>query len=362
MKLGLFMMPLHPAGRVLAETYQEDLELVCHADQLGFSEVWVGEHMLLPWENMPTPELFIARALGETKQINFGTGVILLHLHDPIHVAHRIAMLDHLAKGRLMFGIGSGGTPSDYEMLGIQGEPGSQRDRMMEAIDLILRLWEEGPFDYDGTYYRIAKPKDRPEFEIAFHMRPYQQPHPPIAVAGSSARSSTLELAGERGWLPLTSNFVHPSQLTTNWQSIEAGAKRTGRTPSRADWRLAKQIYVGETTPKARKEALEGALARDFTGYWTKLIGNRPNGLDTFKFDTSTRDEDVTPQYMLDNYWIVGDPEHCIQEIRALYDQSGGFGTLLVQTEDWGNNNQQFHRSLELLATEVMPAVKDLEP
>ena len=102
--------------------------------------------MLLPWENMPTPELFIARALGETKQINFGTGVILLHLHDPIHVAHRIAMLDHLAKGRLMFGIGSGGTPSDYEMLGIHGEPGSQRDRMMEAIDLILRLWEEGPF------------------------------------------------------------------------------------------------------------------------------------------------------------------------------------------------------------------------
>ena len=98
MKFGLFMMPLHPPGRPLAETYDEDLELVRRADRLGFSEIWVGEHMMLPWENMPTPELFIARALGETEQIVFGTGVVLLHFHDPVQVAHRIAMLDHLAK------------------------------------------------------------------------------------------------------------------------------------------------------------------------------------------------------------------------------------------------------------------------
>ena len=66
MKLGLFMMPLHPPGRTLSESYDEDLGLIKHADQVGFSEVWVGEHMLLPWENMPDPQLFIARALGET--------------------------------------------------------------------------------------------------------------------------------------------------------------------------------------------------------------------------------------------------------------------------------------------------------
>lgn len=362
MKFGLFMMPLHPPGRPIAETYDEDLELVRLADQLGFSEIWIGEHMMLPWENMPTPELFIARALGETEQLVFGTGVILLHLHDPVQLAHRIAMLDHLAKGRFMLGIGSGGMPNDAEILRIDGEPEAMRARMIEGIDLVLRLWEEGPFDFDGEFYSIRKPQDRPEMEIAFHMRPYQQPHPPIAVAGASVRSSTLELAGERGWLPLSASLVHATQLASNWESVEAGAKRTGRTPSKANWRLARQVYVAETTEQARKEALNGALGRDFSQYWTRLIGNGPRGLATFKYDPDIPDEDVTSEYMLDNYWIVGDPDHCVREIRDLYARTGGFGTLLVQTDDWGNKNRQFHRSMELLATEVMPALKDLEP
>ena len=233
---------------------------------------------------------------------------------------------------------------------------------MTEAIDLVLRLWDEGPFDYEGRFYSMSRPQDRSEMEIGFHMRPYQQPHPPIAVAGGSVRSSTLELAGERGWLPLSASLVHSSQLHFNWDSIEAGARRSGRTPSRADWRLGKQVYVAETTEKAREEALAGAMGRDFSEYWTRLIGKGPRGLATFKFDPDTLDEDVTPEYMLDNYWIVGDPDHCIREIRKLYEQAGGFGTLLVQTDDWGNGNSQFLRSMELLATEVMPALEDLEP
>ena len=81
-----------------------------------------------------------------------------------------------------------------------------------------------------------------------------------------------------------------------------------------------------------------------------------------FKYDPGIPDEAVTPEYMLDNYWIVGDPDHCIREIRELYRRAGGFGTLLVQTDDWGKDTSKLHRSLELLATEVMPAVKDLEP
>ena len=362
MKFGLFMMPLHPPGRPPAETYDEDLELVRRADRLGFSEIWVGEHMLLPWENMPTPELFIARALGETKRIVFGTGVMLLHFHDPVQVAHRIAMLDHLAKGRFMFGIGSGGTPSDAEMLRIDSDPAAQRARMMEGIELVLSIWESGPQDFDGRFYSTRKPQDRTEMEVTFHMRPYQQPHPPIAVAGGSVRSSTLAMAGERGWIPMSASLVHASQLPANWESILEGAERGGRTPSRTEWRIARQIYVAETTEQARMEALEGALAHDFTDYWMRLIGNSPGGVDTFKYDADIPDEDVTPEYMLDNYWIVGDPDYCIEKIKEMYDQAGGFGTLLIQTDDWGNGNEQFYRSMELLANEVLPAVQDLEP
>ena len=107
---------------------------------------------------------------------------------------------------------------------------------------------------------------------------------------------------------------------------------------------------------------MDGALGRDFTEYWLRLIGNGERGVATFKYDPDIPDEDVTPEYMLENYWIVGDPDHCIREIREMYDQAGGFGTLLVQTDDWGNENMQFYRSMELLATEVLPALQDLEP
>ena len=361
MKIGLFMMPLHPPGRVPADTYDEDLELVRRADRLGFSEIWIGEHMQLPWENMPSPELFIARALGETERIVFGTGVVLLHLHDPVQAAHRIAMLDHLAKGRFMFGIGSGGTPSDGEVLESKSDPGAMRERMTEAIDLVLRLWDEGPFDYEGRFYSIRRP--RPLRDGG----PLPHASLPAAAPADSGRRRQRPLlhpgaGGERGWLPLSASLVHASQLSFNWESIEAGAKRSGRTPSRPTGVSASRCTSPRRRRRPGKRLLAGAMGRDFSEYWTRLIGKGPRGLATFKFEPDTPDEDVTPEYMLDNYWIVGDPDHCIREIRKLYEQAGGFGTLLVQTDDWGNGNSQFLRSMELLATEVMPALEDLEP
>ncbi len=129
MELGLFLMPLHYPHRPHAETYQEDLELMAHADALGYTEAWIGEHFNLPWENMPSPEIFIARALGVTDQMKFGTGVSLLHYHHPAHVALRIAMLDHMSRGRIFLGIGSGGGDVDNKMFGLDPDAGSTRDR-----------------------------------------------------------------------------------------------------------------------------------------------------------------------------------------------------------------------------------------
>ena len=327
---------------------------------MGFDEAWIGEHYLLPWENMPAPDLFISRALGVTEQIAFGTGIALLHFHNPILLAHRIAMLDHLARGRLYFGIGSGGSPSDLQMFGIDTEVGSPGERMREAIDLILQLWEKGPFEYHGKFFDMGEPDPAPG--VGFHMRPYQQPHPPIAVAGGSPRSQTLVLAGERGWWPLSSSLMHSSHIGLNWESVLAGAAKTGREPSRNQWRIGREVYVAESSKKAREDVLNGAMSRDFVEYWLKFIGGGPRGLDLFKYDPDIPDDALTPEYMLDNYWIVGDPDECAEKIEKLYADSGGFGTLLVQTNDWGKDTKKWYRSMELLATEVMPAVQHLAP
>ena len=360
MRLGLSDMPLHPPGRNLTETYDLNLELVKFVDKLGYDEAWIGEHFTIVWENMPAPDLFIARAIGETERIVLSTGVVLLAFHDPVMVAHRIAMLDHLAKGRFYFGIGSGGVPTDFQVFGLDKQTGSPRDRMKESIEVILKYWtEDGPFEHQGTFYHKISPEPIHPIELYYHMKPYQKPHPPIAVAGSSPDSETLVLAGEMGWWPMSSNFLHSTALPRNWQAVEKGASRTGATASRNDWRIARQIHVADTTEQAQDEALNGAMADSFENYFRPLMGFS-RSYANLKRELEMSDDELTSQYMLDNFWIVGDPDECTRQLRQLYEDVGGFGTLLLVCHDWGKDQKKWYHSLELMAKEVLPALQDL--
>ena len=357
MKLGLFLMPLHYPDRAHADTYQEDLELVEYADGLGYAETWVGEHFNLPWENMPSPELFIARALGATERMRFGTGVSLLGFHHPAHVALRIAQLDHMSRGRVYLGIGAGGGGADAEMFDVDTEAGSPRERMAESIEVILKIWKGEPFEHVGKFYKSTLAQPRPEHRIGFHMKPYQKPHPPIAVAGSSPRSETLEMVGEKGWIPMSSAFIHESYLPSHREVFERGARRGGMPVPVNEWRIAREVFVAEDGAKAREEALNGPLGRFFTDYWIPLFGGGARGLEALKTDPNTPDDAVTPEFMLENLWIAGDPEECAHRIRRMRDAVGGFGTLLLMCHDWGDERPKWFRSLELMANEVMPLV-----
>ena len=116
MKLGLFLMPSHPPERSPYDAQQWDLKCLRMADEYGLEEAWIGEHFTAPWEPVPSPDILIAQALMQTKNIKLGTGAHLLPFHHPIELASRVAYLDHLAQGRYMFGIGSGGLQSDHEL------------------------------------------------------------------------------------------------------------------------------------------------------------------------------------------------------------------------------------------------------
>ena len=357
MKLGLFLMPLHYPDRPHADTYEEDLELVEYADGLGYSETWVGEHFLLPWENMPSPELFIARALGVTQQMTFGTGVSLAHFHNPAHLAHRIAQLDHMARGRIYMGVGAGGSTVDSELFDIDEDKGTHRERMSECIDLVLKIWKGEPFEHSGKFYTLKLAEAQPENRIGFHMKPYQKPHPQIAVAGSSPYSSTLEMVGEKGWIPLSSSFLHETYLPSHRTVFERGAKRGGKPVPTDEWRISREVFVADDGQKARDEALNGPIGNFFDDYWIPLFGPGGPGLERLKLDSEMPDEALTREYMLENFWIVGDPEECAHRIKAMYDDVGGFGTLLLQCHDWVEDRPKWYRCLELMANEVLPAV-----
>src|SRR5437868_10880937 len=118
------------------------------------------EHHTTIWEPHQAPDLLIAQALMERKRIRLAPGGFLLPYHHPAELANRIAMLDHLAEGRLNFGVAASGLPSDWAMFHVDGMGGVNREMTREALDIILRLWSDEPhFDYDGHFWKVAKPQ-----------------------------------------------------------------------------------------------------------------------------------------------------------------------------------------------------------
>ncbi len=359
MEFGLFMMPLHPPHRSIADSYDRDLDLLAHADKLGYHEAWIGEHITERWENAPVPELLIAKALAMTQNLILGTGVTLLSLHDPVEVAHRIAMLDHMARGRFYWGVGARALPTDLELFGRDASKGQEvRDRSMEALEVILGIWgAEGGYSHEGTYFQVHASKMREDLERGLYMKPYQLPHPPVGVAGSTPGSPSIRLAGEKGWMPLSSPNLLSQFLRDQWQVVEEGAASTGKTADRKDWRVSRDVWVAETPQKARDQA-RALLGRNYTQH---QFPNRKaaNNLQGSKLDPSMPDESLDVDYMMENLWIVGDPQECADRIRRIYEDVGGFGTFLAISQDPDDPAQAF-RCLELLKEEVGPRLADL--
>src|SRR5262245_50536208 len=239
MQFGLFMMPLHPPHRALADGYDRDVAQIVLADQLGFREAWVGEHLTERWENAPAPDLLLAQCLALTKRIMLGTGVTLLALHNPVYLAHRLAMLDHMARGRFQWGIGGGAIPTDLSLFGLDAsDAAGVRARSAEVLEVVLQLWAaEGRFTYRGKYFDIDTPEFDPVKDRGYYMKPYQRPHPPIAVAASTPNSGSMQMAGARGFIPMSSSLLSRSFLKDHWRLVETGAARAGREASRSQWR-----------------------------------------------------------------------------------------------------------------------------
>jgi alkanesulfonate monooxygenase SsuD/methylene tetrahydromethanopterin reductase-like flavin-dependent oxidoreductase (luciferase family) len=351
---GIFMMPSHPPERSLSDGFAWDLKHLELCDRLGFAEAWIGEHFCSPWEPNPAPDLLIAQGLLRTQRMKLAPGAHLLPYHHPAELACRVAYLDHVAKGRFMFGVGSSGLPSDWKLFNVDGAGGENRRMTREALDIILKLWAaEEPFEYRGEHWNVNR-IDTMLDTLKFHIKPFQKPHPPIGIAGLSPRSDTLEIAGERGFMPMSLNISKP-YLAEHWASVERGAAKTGRTPSRGDWRVVREVYIAETDAEAKRRAMSGMLTRAYRDYLLPLfLSFGFAGL--FKHDPNVPDSDVTPEYLAEHSWLVGSPRTVRQKLADMYGESGGFGTLLVLTFDFQDEHEAWAESQQALIEEVMPA------
>lgn len=361
MKYGLFSMPLRPPGGDVTKNYQRDVEIFVEADRLGYSEGWMGEHFTIPWEPVPASDLFLSHVFARTQNIRLGTGVVLLPMHDPRLVALRIAYLDHLSNGRLNFGIGAGGAPTDFKFFDIDYKAGEHRARMRESIEVIKRLWtEEDAFAHDGEYWQFKVPDPMPQVPLYHHIRPFQDPHPPIAVAGLHKHSESLVTAGREGWIPMSINYLPAHNLLTHWDAVCEGAAQSGRTPDRRQWRIAREIYVAETDEEARDHVMNGGIAKAYTEYMHNVLSSL-GAVDLYKDDPNMPDEALTAEYVCDKVWVVGSPETVTEKLRTLYHDVGGFGTVL-QLQYVYEPFDAWFRNTELFANEVMPNLADLDP
>ncbi len=339
MKFGLFLPPMHPLGEDPTLALDRDIELVQWLDSLGYDEAWIGEHHSVGWETIGSPELFMAVAAERTRHIKLGTGVISLPYHHPLMVADRMALLDHLTRGRVMLGVGPGSLASDAYMLGL--DPIVLRERMDEALGIILRLFTETePITYKSDWFELK--------EALLQLKPYQTPYMPIAVAATRSPSG-VALAGKHGAAVLSVSFPFDSSGESDprnlWSIAEESAAKHGKTMSREDWRIVVPVHLAESRKEAMDDAREGA-ARYQREYIENSLGY-PGYVDCPPEEIIERMTDA-------GMWIVGTPDDCVQSIRRIYERSGGFGGFLVLGHEWAPREKILH-SYELLARYVRP-------
>jgi len=357
MKLGMFMMPLHPPQRKPAETYAEDREAVLLADQLGYCEALVGEHVTDLAENVTSCLMFLASLAHDTKNIVLGSGTINMPNTHPAHVAAQVAMIDHLLKGRFIMGISPGGLMSDAEAFG-----NYKKDRnaiFLESINMVLDIWAgSAPYNLSGQFFSVTTANTQiPEIGQGAILKPYQKPHPPIVVTAVAPHSKGVTEAAKRGWKPISANFLLPQWVASHWPRYQEGCKAVQKEAQAADWRVAKSIFVADDDKVAKRygHGPEGPYHFYFKQLIRKLVGfgGRSN---LFKLDQSEPDSSITADTMTPKLVLAGTVSSVVDQILAFRETTGDFGTLYYACHDWVDPALG-RRSMQLMAEEVMPRV-----
>jgi len=338
LRCGIFLAPFHPTGQNPTLALQRDLELIEYLDRLGFHEAWIGEHHSGGYELIASPEIFIAAAAERTKHIKLGTGVVSLPYHHPFMTAQRMVQLDHMTRGRVMFGVGPGALPSDAFMLGI--DPADQRARMEEALEVILELFRsDEPVSRESEWFTLRNAR--------LHMRPYSDPHPEVAVAAMISPSGP-RAAGKFGCSLLSigaSQAAGIEMLGHHWNVMEERSAEFGNVADRQAWRLVSQMHLADTREQAYADVEFGL--EEYFEYFRKVAALPvvPDGPAS----------DLADQINSGGAGVVGTPDDAIEFIEGLIKQSnGGFGTLLFQAHEWADVAATNH-SYQLFARYVLP-------
>lgn len=359
MRLGYFAMPLHPRGRGWRETLAEDRAAVVLADELGFHDAFIGEHLTDVHENITNSLVFLATLISETRRIKLGTGTTNLSQQHPVLVAANSAMFDHLAGGRFILGVSPGALATDAEVLGILDE---DRNKVFaDAIQVITAIWAaEPPYDlaFPGNRFTVSTRRTMDlDLGVGVLPRPLQQPRPEIVGTVVAPFSKGVIAMGQQDFHPLSANFLLPQWVATHWPNYVRGKENAGQVADPADWRVARTIFVADSREEAEhygKQAADSPYRFYYSQMLTKM--RKLGRLELFKTSRDQPDDEVTLDGVLDRLVITGTPDEVADRILAFRDEVGDFGELVYAGLDWADERLA-RRSMELMADKVMPAV-----
>jgi alkanesulfonate monooxygenase SsuD/methylene tetrahydromethanopterin reductase-like flavin-dependent oxidoreductase (luciferase family) len=365
---GIFAGPYSIAymngQRAATEVIAWDLQQASWVDEYGLAEMLFAEHYTIGYEPSPAPEMMIAAAAQATDRIRLGAAGNLLPYHNPANLAHRLMWLDHMTGGRLIAGFAPGSYPTDMQLFGTANR---NSEMFVEGLDIIEAIWtREPPFRIEGKYWTV----DMPEYTEQWggpHLKPFQRPRPEVILTGMQPKSPTFAEAGKRGYSPL-SQQLSVGTLRQHWEHYAEVASEHGQSPDRANWRILRDILVADTDEEARRLAVEST----FGDTWRTCIlpafktirarpgAAKPYALGQLILDPGMDIEELTIDWMADNFWLVGSPETVAEKVAKLDEDLGGVGCILSLTFDYSDDPEPWRRSLELIATEVMPRVAEI--
>jgi alkanesulfonate monooxygenase SsuD/methylene tetrahydromethanopterin reductase-like flavin-dependent oxidoreductase (luciferase family) len=344
MQCGLFTELQCPEGRQESQLYDELLEQIVQAEELGFHAMWMAElHFHRRFSILSAPLLTAAAAAQRTQRLRLGIAVNLLPLHHPVRLAEEGAVLDVLSHGRVDFGVGRGHPfPGVYENLQIS--PAESRARFAEALDILIGAWTSEPFDYKGQFFQVS--------DLAVVPKPVQHPHPPIFVAAGSPE--TYSATGKRGLGILVPGHVQPMEAlrenVANYRQAGRGATHEERL--RVTFLIP--IYVAESQRRAESDpephvmyyygVLGSLLSGEFPESYQRY-GESRRRLDTLTYDTIRQERA-----------IFGEPSYCLERLQQIRDTLGA-QQIMAWMNIGGMPHDKVLRSMRLFAERVLPAI-----
>ncbi|GAA4626277.1 LLM class flavin-dependent oxidoreductase [Actinoallomurus vinaceus] len=352
MKFSTFHLFHRFEGQTAQEVYDYQLEIAELCEELGFDGIWVAEHHFRDYGLVPNIFTLLSYLAARTDRLRLGTGIVVLPLHNPVHVAEEAAMVDLLSGGRLEMGIGRGYQSVEFESFGV--DLGEARERFNEALDMITALWTQENVHFQGKFYGTGN-------EVTLMPRPVQQPHPPLHVAAVSPE--TVEMYAARG-LPILADPAAPfKKIAKAAETWHETARANGVDTGGIELVASRSVYVAPTVEQARADQARFESSFDRSRIFNRQsapidsrTGQVAKGFEYWQ-DRYLKGGEVGADFRWEQLEVIGDPDRVINQIKMI--QEFGFSNLLC---DFGSTRpvpiEDMKKVLRFFAAEVMPAFR----